>query len=1403
MASEVFTIEIPINVDDQSGAGIKSATENFTALDKVIKDFQKTLQGLNKNGANFGSSGTTGFERSIERAQKKAQKLTTTKFEMKIAAVDKATKVITDVTRKARTLIAKPFKVGVTLLDKVTGPLRRVFSLFRNPLFTIGATIGVSMGISNAVETYAGFESTMSKVKALSGATNAELQSMTKTAEHLGDTTKYTATEVGEAMSYMSMAGWSAKETNSAISSVMTLAAASGESLSTVSDIVTDDMTAFKMAANEADHFADVLAVGATATNTTVGMMGETYKYVGSIAGTMGYSIEDATVAVGLMANASIKGSMAGTALRSAISNMTSPTDKQASVMDELNLSMTDGHGKAKDLMTIMKDLRRSFSGLSSTEQTQKAFELFGDRGATGMLSIITASKDEFDELTEQVYNANGAAQRMQEEMLDNLQGAYDLMTSAIDGAKRTLGERLAPWLRQAMSWITDQMPAVKDAINDVMDVVDSKLRGIQDKFSTLTLTDEWQNADFFGKVSIAWDELIAQPFSDWWSDTGSKIANDISSGIGSALGSGLGGGLKFLLGDVDAVGAGQNIGGSFLSGFLDGFDLDGVWDAIKGWASEHKVLAAAAGSYLGLSLVGGISGKIGSAAKTISSLKNVFSGNGLLNMFSGSGGSPLGTSTTPVMNVTASVVNVSGGTGGLSGTGINPGTSVGSNGTGRAAGLKNGIKQIAVMVGVEEGARALSQGFEDADTAINSKSPEESDAYLGSSIISAGLTVAGGLAGFALGGPMGAAIGAGIGGRVGTTIGDGFKNEYQQEQEALDKRARAQKATRYESEALKKAIQDTSISTEEFNQLFAEEATKTAQKHFGDITLSAKELDSVAKGLVFGNMAGKLDTFASAAEKTSESFSTLSGNYSAVEQWSWQAGLGMTLSNTDVDSYKKTVDAYIESAQDYLNQNHYELNAAATLMFGEKEGKSYMNTADGMYEEYQNKITGLGDKLSDKLEIYLKDGVLSLDEQKEVDKLIQQIQEITGKVSDAESAATLDSIQLKYGGKGSNMSYESFTGLQSEMAKYVESETGNLDAANLKLLTNLELEFSEGRISEEKLNEEKEKLRTSYQEKMKELELKVSGVQLEILGDSYNLNTDQLKTGFQQAIEDGVNPEDWITELEGGGFKASALLDKYFNLDGLGEDAKASLAQCVSSLQSTLPQQFSTVYDSLLSSADAEGSKAAAEAYSTTLNHINSQFGNPILATATANVAMVWNLTNADAHITTTRNGNNLSAHISSSGTSGTRSTPSSSAANQAKYVKAGHARRYGKYASGGILTKPHLGLVAEAGPEAIIPLSPNKASRGIELWTKAGRALGVFPHADGGIFGTTGSDSAPVDTAVSGAVNMPVNININNNVNVSGGDNKAEIDAKVDDVCNQIAENLQKVFDNLPVNA
>lgn len=1403
MASEVFTIEIPINVDDQSGAGIKSATENFTALDKVIKDFQKTLQGLNKNGANFGSSGTTGFERSIERAQKKAQKLTTTKFEMKIVAVDKATKVITDVTRKARTLIAKPFKVGVTLLDKVTGPLRRVFSLFRNPLFTIGATIGVSMGISNAVETYAGFEQTMKTVKAVSGASDAQLQQLTSTAERLGATTTFTSTEVGDAMTSMAKAGWSAKNIGAGINGVIMMAEASGESISSISDVVTDTMTAFKMPANEADRFSDVMTVAANASTTGVAEMGESFKYVGSVAGTLGYSIEDIGVALGLMANSEVKGSRAGTALSRAISNLLSPGKAQIAMMDKLGLSMTKGNGETKDFMTVMEDLRTKFRDLSKEEQIAAANTLFGQHAYNAMLGIITASDDEFQSMTESIYNANGVAAQTAGTMRESLVGSFKLMTSAIDDTKRALGERLAPWLRQAMSWITDQMPAVKDAINDVMDVVDSKLRGIQDKFSTLTLTDEWQNADFFGKVSIAWDELIAQPFSDWWSDTGSKIANDISSGIGSALGSGLGGGLKFLLGDVDAVGAGQNIGGSFLSGFLDGFDLDGVWDAIKGWASEHKVLAAAAGSYLGLSLVGGISGKIGSAAKTISSLKNVFSGNGLLNMFSGSGGSPLGTSTTPVMNVTASVVNVSGGTGGLSGTGINPGTSVGSNGTGRAAGLKNGIKQIAVMVGVEEGARALSQGFEDADTAINSKSPEESDAYLGSSIISAGLTVAGGLAGFALGGPMGAAIGAGIGGRVGTTIGDGFKNEYQQEQEALDKRARAQKATRYESEALKKAIQDTSISTEEFNQLFAEEATKTAQKHFGDITLSAKELDSVAKGLVFGNMAGKLDTFASAAEKTSESFSTLSGNYSAVEQWSWQAGLGMTLSNTDVDSYKKTVDAYIESAQDYLNQNHYELNAAATLMFGEKEGKSYMNTADGMYEEYQNKITGLGDKLSDKLNIYLKDGVLDVDEQKEVDHLVEQINTITRKVSDAESEASLKNTKIKYGGKGSKMSYESFQGLQSEMAKYVESETSNLDAANVELLTNVQLRFEEEGKSEKWLEDQQELIRTSYQEKMKELELKVSGVQLEILGDSYNLNTDQLKTGFQQAIEDGVNPEDWITELEGGGFKASALLDKYFNLDGLGEDAKASLAQCVSSLQSTLPQQFSTVYDSLLSSADAEGSKAAAEAYSTTLNHINSQFGNPILATATANVAMVWNLTNADAHITTTRNGNNLSAHISSSGTSGTRSTPSSSAANQAKYVKAGHARRYGKYASGGILTKPHLGLVAEAGPEAIIPLSPNKASRGIELWTKAGRALGVFPHADGGIFGTTGSDSAPVDTAVSGAVNMPVNININNNVNVSGGDNKAEIDAKVDDVCNQIAENLQKVFDNLPVNA
>lgn len=247
------------------------------------------------------------------------------------------------------------------------------------------------------------FDSQMSTVAAISGATGEEFEILRAKAQEMGATTAFSATESAQAMEYMAMAGWKTTDITNGLAGVMNLAAASGEDLAATSDIVTDAMTAFGMSADQSTYFADVLAQTATNANTNVGMMGETFKYVAPLAGAMGYNIEDMSAAIGLMANAGIKGSQSGTSLRNIITNLASPTDTVAGAMDDLGISLTDSDGKTKSFGETLSDLRISFADLDEVQKTQYASAIAGKEGMSGLLALINSSDEDFDKLTDSI----------------------------------------------------------------------------------------------------------------------------------------------------------------------------------------------------------------------------------------------------------------------------------------------------------------------------------------------------------------------------------------------------------------------------------------------------------------------------------------------------------------------------------------------------------------------------------------------------------------------------------------------------------------------------------------------------------------------------------------------------------------------------------------------------------------------------------------------------------------------------------------------------------------------------------------------------------------------------------------------------------------------------------------
>lgn len=321
---------------------------------------------------------------------------------------------------------------------------------------TLGITTTL-LGLGTAaVSVSANFQESMSKVAAISGATGDDLERLTEKAKEMGATTKYSASESAEAFQYMAMAGWKTEDMLDGISGIMNLAAASGEELATVSDICTDALTAFGMSASDSGRFADILASASSNANTNVSMLGESFKYVAPLCGSMGYSAEDTSIALSLMANAGIKGSQSGTSLKTALTNMLSPTSSMASVMEEYGLSLTNADGSMKSLKDVMDMLREKMGGLDEATQGAAASTLFGKEALAGMLSIINASDSDYDKLTQAIYNCDGTAKTMADTMQDNLNGKLTQLKSALEGVAISFGEVLIPMLMKVVEKITN-----------------------------------------------------------------------------------------------------------------------------------------------------------------------------------------------------------------------------------------------------------------------------------------------------------------------------------------------------------------------------------------------------------------------------------------------------------------------------------------------------------------------------------------------------------------------------------------------------------------------------------------------------------------------------------------------------------------------------------------------------------------------------------------------------------------------------------------------------------------------------------------------------------------------------------------------------------------------------------
>ena len=490
-----YVLSATLELKDQFTAQVNKARSGFKGLTETLKS---TGSASDAAAAGMGKAGTAAVKAAgqADRAKRAFQGIRGI-YEATIRAKDDATAKIQRVKTELNGLKGKAYTVALNvkqngsfnnMQNKVSGMASA--ALMGTSMQMAGAA-GIGFGIYDAVKGYMDFEQEMSAVKAISGATEEEFQRLNDAAMKMGAETKFSAKESAQALEYMGMAGWKTDEMIAGLPGVMNLAAASGEDLGRVSDIVTDAMTSFKLSASDAAMFADVLAATATSSNTNVGKMGYTFQYVAPLAGALGYTIQDTALAIGAMADAGIKGEQAGTSLRALLTRMASPTKDSAAAMAKLGLSVTDSTGKMRPLRDILADIRAGFKKLTPAEQAQVAADLAGQEAMSGLLGIVNETDDKYDSLAESIDKSTGAAKKMADIRMDNLAGDLEYLSGDWDAFTMSLmkgnaSNGLREFVKEADKLLSDFSGNVEKnglGIRSILALIGEGIKDLKDKF--------------------------------------------------------------------------------------------------------------------------------------------------------------------------------------------------------------------------------------------------------------------------------------------------------------------------------------------------------------------------------------------------------------------------------------------------------------------------------------------------------------------------------------------------------------------------------------------------------------------------------------------------------------------------------------------------------------------------------------------------------------------------------------------------------------------------------------------------------------------------------------------------------------------------------------------------------
>ena len=1398
MANHVITIDVEARFKDSVTSQSKAASKSIEGIEKSAEEAQKELNNLGKKKAKPKIDVDDNLAtKKLNKAEKLLSKLGRLKPSVLLKAEDKATAVINKIKNAAKGFAGKSYSALIKIRDSnVLSTLNKMSNGLKG---IVGKTWYTAVKIKDyATAPLTKLKETLFSIKSLVLAITAGLAAKQLVINPISLADQYSSAKIG----FSTLLGESAGQQ------------------------MMNDLDAFA----KATPFKSSEVIGQTQRMLAMGWDAE--------------NIIDDMTTIGDAAAATGKGEQG---LQQIVTALAQIKTKGRLSTEELN-QLAEAGVSAKKYIAEGLGYGSGDEGIAAMTKDLEKGAIASNKALTALLEGMKEYQGMMDKTANET--VEGLKSQLEDTFEINILRRWG--QGLQDGAKRGFGE-IVTLLDKADGALEQFGDTVYEVGKTISNWAADKLENTIKRITEITDSYEFRNASLGEKLSMLWNGVIVDPLKEWWEGGGRQKTAETAGKIGSWMGEMLTKGLLALFGATDILdegigtNAGSSIAGSFLQGFLDNFDgqaitdafvdaIKNIWGALPTWA---KVLI---GGYGIGKAAGGIANFAGGVANFAGGVAKIIGSSGTA---SGVGGSIVGASGLLGLlgNTGVAGVGASGILGALSKAGYTlvGGTSALSMGGGTAALIGGG----AIAGGLAGGAAAVKGGI---DLYGSYKAYKSGDTTEAKAKGASGGTALGGVAvgagiGALIGGPVGALIGAGVGGIAGWIGGNKW----------ADSIRKTSAEAKYEVEGVAEDIENAATEEEKLAEL-SKAAWENMKRHMGDIKLSAAEIESLTTQLVWGDDIKTYETFSSAVKTAAASLETMKSAADTTNRWMFKAALGVKFNEDEIESIKASFDEYINSAKSYVENKHYEFSAAVSLLVDveSEKGKSILESGNAFYSKLQKQLDDLGGKLSDKVEIALKDGVITLDEHQEIVNLQKQIAAITEKVSNAETKAELELIKVKFG-KG-NLDLDSFDSFMAQMETTLNERIAANDEAFKASVATLNLELAEGAITEEEYNKQLQTLVDRYTGKVEKLKAEIMSLELDIIGESYEdvlgKNAgEKLQKALEKSLSEGIHPKDWTPEEA----------RRFLGVDNLKDDAAKAIATMLGGVADQI--ELIEVDGKLLLDLgiETEGDtgekvketvdKSIPESMDTTIslnivaqkniaNHVDilaEEFGIPedkaetilwkisgtkgiqnkieILCeefgiNKTEAETILWKLSGTKSIMSTVslyasdfgiKNSYTFSPTINVNPKRGNvTSSVAMSLLGGFRGGIFGSANGIQGYSDGGIVRGgSKLIKVAEEGsPEMVIPLSSQRRERGLKLWEKAGEMMNVPGFARGGR--TDGGQDEGIrnrrygtDGATGGTVQIDVGgVNVEIKVDANGATNVAEaIKAQAAEIAETVA--------------